>query len=159
MPTQGRAGRQHGFTLVELMVTITVMGVVLAIGVPSFRDFIASQRVKTVVSEFNSALFIARSEAIKRNAPVVITSAGSGWQGGWTIKAGAIDLVTQQTIPDLAVTLVATHDNSAVTTITFAGNGRLLPAPVEKLKFQASGTSSSKCLHVDQTGVPGAVAC
>lgn len=157
MPSHMR--RQHGFTLIELMVTVTLMAVMLAIGVPSFRDFVASQRVKTAVSEFNSALFLARSEAIKRNAQVVIAPAAAGWQAGWTVKVGSTDLAVQQALPDVAVTLSATHDNSAVSSVTFGGNGRLTPAPAEKLKFQVLGEGRSKCLLVDQTGVPGATGC
>lgn len=154
-----RTRRQHGFTLIELMVTVTLMAVMLAVGVPSFRDFIASQRVKSAVSEFNSALFLARSEAIKRNTQVAITPAAAGWQGGWTVKVGTTDLAVQQSFSGVGVTLLATHDNSAVPSVTFAGNGRMTPAPAEKLKFKASGESSSKCLQVDQTGVPSATAC
>ena len=73
--------RSRGFTLIELMVVISIMAVLLGIGVPSFKSFIAGQRVKTAAGDFSLALVFARSEAIKRNADVTVTAASSGATG------------------------------------------------------------------------------
>jgi prepilin-type N-terminal cleavage/methylation domain-containing protein len=85
LPESTRVG---GFTLIELMVTITIVGILLAIGVPSFRGFVAGQRVKTASYDISSVLTYARSEALKRNADVVITPNTGGWQNGWCVAAG-----------------------------------------------------------------------
>lgn len=59
--------RQRGFTMVELMVTITVLGVLMAIAAPSFVDFMRRNQVTSTTNEFLTTLRMARSTAITRN--------------------------------------------------------------------------------------------
>jgi prepilin-type N-terminal cleavage/methylation domain-containing protein len=63
-------GRHRGLTLVELMVVITVAGVLVLIAAPSFRDFIEMQRLRGVNAELLSDIQYTRSEATRRNEPV-----------------------------------------------------------------------------------------
>ena len=64
-----------GFTLVELMVTVTVASVLMAIAVPSFNDMMVSSRVSTQANEIVAAINFARSEAIKRNTSMALCRA------------------------------------------------------------------------------------
>lgn len=83
-----RPPSQRGFTLIELMVTVTVLGVLLSLGVPSFARLIASNRITTQTNEFIGGLNLARSEAVRRGLAVAIRSnAGSGvdFAAGWTV--------------------------------------------------------------------------
>ncbi|HEY6126248.1 MAG TPA: GspH/FimT family pseudopilin [Steroidobacteraceae bacterium] len=59
-----------GFTIVELMVTISLAAILLAVAIPSFRQMIASNRLTTQINDFVSAVNFARSEAITRNLNV-----------------------------------------------------------------------------------------
>ena len=59
-----------GFTLVELMVTISVLAVLMAVGIPSFQGVIASSRVTTATNDFMATLAQARSNAIRRGGRV-----------------------------------------------------------------------------------------
>lgn len=61
-------GRQRGFTLVELMVTLAVLVVLMAVAVPSFRSITLANRLTTNANELVGAIQTARMEAIKRNA-------------------------------------------------------------------------------------------
>lgn len=78
-----------GFTLVELMVTISIAGILLAIAAPSFNHFFDKYRVKRAADTFSSFLINAKSEAIKRNKSVstVITGSGGTWCAGMTENA------------------------------------------------------------------------
>ncbi len=60
--------RRQGLTLTELMVTLVVAAVLLAISVPSMRELIARKRVEGVANELASDLRYLRSEAIQRHA-------------------------------------------------------------------------------------------
>jgi len=80
-----------GFTLIELMITIVIAGILLAVGVPSFNAFAANNRLTTQVNSFVTAVNFTRSEAIKRSSSVTIcksntgTSCAGNWSDGWVV--------------------------------------------------------------------------
>lgn len=63
---------QRGFTLVELMVTVVVLGIFLSIAVPSFRSLLEAQRVKAMAYDMVADLSLARSEALKRGSDLTL---------------------------------------------------------------------------------------
>lgn len=76
----GGAGslRQGGFTLIELMVTIAVLAVVLAIAVPSFQGITNRNRLTAITNEVVAAVQLTRMEAIRRNERVVMCPTTNG---------------------------------------------------------------------------------
>ena len=84
--------KNSGFTLLELMVTMTLISLVMAIGIPSMRDFIKNDRLVTQINTMVGHLAYARSEAVTRHLPVIIcassnlTSCSSNnWAEGWIL--------------------------------------------------------------------------
>lgn len=103
---------QHGFTIIELVVTMIVVAILVSVAAPSFTNLIKNNRLTTQANDFLSSITFARSEAIKRGDNVVITSkSGTGdWSGGWTITVGATTLRDNQ----------ALKANSTLTSLNFS---------------------------------------
>jgi type IV fimbrial biogenesis protein FimT len=139
-----------GFTLPELMVVVALAAVMLGIGVPSFRDFVAGQRVKTAAGEYATTLVQARSEAIKRNTDVTVTpvsSGASGWQDGWVVAAGGVTLSTQAAYSGLTFA-------GPTSAITYKGTGRLSAAVAKMQITSTQDTTSIRCVAIDLSGMP-----
>lgn len=86
--TQFKINKQHGLSLIELIITLSLMVTILAAGVPSFTSFLDANRLSSVTNEFVAALNMARSEAIKRNSRIVlrkVSNDGQGYEQGWII--------------------------------------------------------------------------
>jgi type IV fimbrial biogenesis protein FimT len=82
----------RGFTLIELMVTLTVAAILFAVAAPSFTPFVQNNRSAALINELHASLSHARSEAIKRNSSVTICKSTNGtgcgghtdhWHHGW----------------------------------------------------------------------------
>ena len=98
-----RKQRQAGFTLIELMIVITIVGGLLVIALPSMTEMVTNQKVKGVANELYFDLSFARSEAIKRNTTVQVVRTGADWTGGWTVEiAGPVVLRTQPAVKGMS---------------------------------------------------------
>jgi type IV fimbrial biogenesis protein FimT len=89
-----------GFTLVELMVTVSIAGILMAMAIPSFNDTIQNHRLTTYANEFITAMNLARSEAIKRGQSVTVRVRDNNsakplgattvyWESGWDVFTDA----------------------------------------------------------------------
>ncbi|HZF32010.1 MAG TPA: GspH/FimT family pseudopilin [Gammaproteobacteria bacterium] len=87
----GRRRAQRGFTLLELVTTVTVAGVLLVVAVPSFFNTSRNSHAAADANELVSAFSIARSEAIRRGARIGVCSSSNGtacggtWADGWIV--------------------------------------------------------------------------
>ncbi|MFZ1180411.1 MAG: GspH/FimT family pseudopilin [Herbaspirillum sp.] len=78
--------RHTGFTLPELLIVFSIVAILLAAGVPSFRTYLHRQQVVTAANQFLFALNLARSEAIRRASRVDVTPRdGRHWENGWVV--------------------------------------------------------------------------
>lgn len=75
----------HGFTAIELMVTIAVLAILSAIAVPSLGPIIERWRVRNTAEDLQTSIYLARSEAIKRGGNVTIHAHEAGWSDGWKV--------------------------------------------------------------------------
>jgi len=83
----------RGFTLLELLGTISILVILLTLAVPSFMSTMQNNRLATLSNELISLLHLARSEAIKRGVPVSIcpttddtfSACGNDWSNGWIV--------------------------------------------------------------------------
>jgi type IV fimbrial biogenesis protein FimT len=61
---------QRGFNLIELMVTIAVLGILLMVGLPAFTDWMQNLKIRSAAESIQNGLQVARSTAIARNTQV-----------------------------------------------------------------------------------------
>lgn len=84
---------QQGLTMVEMMITLAIMAILLAVAIPSFQGLIASTRLTSLTNEFITALTQAKSDAVRRGTRVTICMSANGnqcnnagsWDQGWII--------------------------------------------------------------------------
>lgn len=165
--------RKHcaGFTIIELMLTIAVAAVILALGVPSFQSLMERNQLTTNINRFISSLALARSEAIKRNQRVVVCPSSNGtdcnnaggYDNGWIIfvDANANDtrevddeeLLWQSEEIPAGMTMRGT--NSYNTAIPYVASGRLASsAPINgSVRLcKDNHTNKAKMITIIQSG-------
>ncbi len=77
----GEIRAQRGFTLMELMVVLAVVGVIMGIAVPNFGLYIRNSRLTGAANDLLASVTMARSEAIKRQVPVAVCATDDPNQG------------------------------------------------------------------------------
>lgn len=81
----------RGFSLIELIIVLVIVGVVLALAAPAMRTFVQNQRISGQVNDLLTDLNLARSESIKRTVGVGICSSANcgapstNWESGWSV--------------------------------------------------------------------------
>jgi len=137
----------NGFTLVEMLTTMVVLAVVLAVVAPGLGSFISANRLGASQSELLSALALARSEATKRGKRVVVAAtspvSGAEFTGGWrvfvdedldgTLSAG--DTTVRDYPPVAGAVKIKTAGGE--TAVTFTPRGFL--SPLARMHFTVCG--------------------
>ena len=173
-----------GVTLVELLVTLSIMAILSAIAIPSFSNMVQDFAISGQVNSMNADVRYARSEAMKRGFNVVLcpstdplaaspTCGGTSWRTGWIIfvdsnsnaamDAGELLLRRQESLANKSSGITATQNTTTLSSISLTRDGRL-PATVATatvvVTFLSTGTGSnqqSKFLCVSTNGRPKAV--
>lgn len=80
-----RSDGQRGFTLIELMITLVVLAVMVAIATPSFREISLNNRSTSNINNLLADLSMARSEAVKLARTASVAALGGDWNEGWEV--------------------------------------------------------------------------
>jgi type IV fimbrial biogenesis protein FimT len=139
-----------GFTLLEALVVIAIIGILASAAMPSMGRMIKDQRVRNATQDFYASLAFARSESIKRGADVVINPAtAANWSNGWTVADnGGVTLKTQNQITGVAAT--------GPTSLTYRRDGRLSDTTAQTFVITSSTdtTITARCIRIDPSGRP-----
>ena len=133
-----------GFTLLELVIIIAILGITMAFAVPGLRTVISNHRISSDASDFTAALQLAKAEAVARLNPVIICKknanstdcvASGDWSQGWIVFSddngnGAVDAVSGETV-------LLVHE-ALDARITFIGTGGV----TDSITYRPSGTTS-----------------
>jgi type IV fimbrial biogenesis protein FimT len=144
---------QQGFTLVEIMVTIAIIGMVSMIAIPAFSNSMLSGKLASIANSFASSAQLARSEAIKRNGTVSLcassngSSCSGGWTDGWIVLAGSSVISAQPALPS------GFQMTGNATDIQFKSTGLVDTCTSLTLK-KTSDNSQQRVLTISTTGRP-----
>lgn len=153
--------RHRGFTLVELLVTLTVLVILLSLAVPSFSETLRQWRRDSATKALTAHLQLARAEAIKTSRKVELCPSSNGtscadsndWKNGWLVFVDlngndALDdgelIAVRGASPGIA-SMTATND---VKKLVFLSNG-LLGAGTTVITVKAAGSSTTKVNEID----------
>lgn len=140
----------RGFTLIELMTVVALLGIVAAMAAPGFRSLIGTINAKATAFDLINDLSYARSEAIKQNAAVTISPIGGNWSSGWQVVATGVTIRQRDALgPSIRVTGDAAP-------VTFRPNGRLATDTATGNQLWSVDSSVSgvtaRCVVVTLTG-------
>lgn len=150
----------QGFTLVELMVTIAVLGVIAAIAIPSFGEMIDSSRRATIAGELATDFSLARTEAARRAKRVTVCVSSDGatcvsssneWASGWIVFSDVVadGVLTTSDGDELLKRRDALAGGLSFVSSGFSSGGRI--------QFRPSGAvDSGGALVLCKPGKPGA---
>jgi len=83
-----KTANQTGYTLVELLITVGVAAIMLAVATPSLKEIYVNNTSLSYGNDLRVALYRAQNEAVRRNRKVTVQAKNSSnqfWQGGWDI--------------------------------------------------------------------------
>ena len=140
---------QRGFTLIEAMVVISIMAILAGTSVSSFVWLNQSTQIRGATFDLIADLDFARSEAVKRNANVIVAPRNGDWVNGWTISFGANVLRARDAVG------AAVGFASAPATLTFDGGGRASLVTVGNFQIcpPSGGSNTGRTIRLDPSGL------
>lgn len=150
--------RERGFTLIEMMVVVIIIGILGVMGFPAMTRMLSSQAVRSTTYDLFADLVYARSEAITRGTTVTLQSpGGTDWKQGWNITeaAGGTTLRSQGLI-DRKILM------TGPAAITFDRTGRAQNAAALQFDIRPDTSNESaavqsqqrRCVKLDPSGRP-----
>lgn len=152
-----------GFTLVELMVVVALLAILLALAGPSWTQLRTSTAIRSMVNDYTSSLYLARSEAVQFNTPVTVCPSDNGQnctdtelENGWIVHLGLpadVNPVIRQDV--LPRGFLRSQFSTPGRTITFLPNGQPLGLPLFTVRICPTTPdfdAISRNVVINQTG-------
>ena len=153
--------RQRGMTMVEILISLTVLGILLMIAVPNFSAWLQNQQLRGASEAMLNGMQIARAEAIRRTVLVqLVVGPGTGWSVSEAASGAVIQAKTHEEGATNAVVAVTPGGSTTVTFTPLGGVGANTDgtAAITQLDFtnptggDCQPTGAMRCLRVVVTG-------
>ncbi|MCU0755725.1 MAG: GspH/FimT family pseudopilin [Xanthomonadales bacterium] len=148
-----RRTSQRGFTVIELMITVALAAVLLAVALPNFSDALVRSRVAGAADELQSALSLARAEALKLKLPVTLCAratgttcnTGTSWNAGFLLfqdpNGNGLPDEGELILRDRPFDLPNVGVTSTTPSVSFTGNGRVAGGATRTFEVAGAGCS------------------
>jgi type IV fimbrial biogenesis protein FimT len=165
--------RHLGYTLFELLATISVMGILATVAIPGLQDIVLDNRRASLANQLSHSIQVARSEAVTRNQRITVCASVNGtacatkdyWSSGWIIfndldgdllPGGDDESILKYTKGNDKVTIAP---NSFINSFTYRPNGRVVgdAAAVNTGEFvfcDSRGAEKARVLIIGTNGRP-----
>ncbi len=117
--------RQAGFTLVELLIGIAVLGILISIAMPNFRSWTLNSQIRNAAESFQNGLQRARGEAVSRNTNVELAILGGDTSTAWEVRLPGSAVIDSRGSSEGSRSVKRTVTPAGATTVTFSNLGRL----------------------------------
>ncbi|MES9964703.1 MAG: GspH/FimT family pseudopilin [Candidatus Sedimenticola sp. 20ELBAFRAG] len=160
----------RGFTLVELLVTLTIGIILITIGVPGFISFSAENRLNSEVNGLLTQIRFARSEAVHRGTQVALCPSTDGnscryantkdnenrhWQDGYIVFVDEEDGALLRYIEDLNSKTLLIWTTKGTKKITYQASGRATGGSNGTFRFcDRQENADAKAIIISPTGKP-----
>jgi type IV fimbrial biogenesis protein FimT len=150
MTALSRRKTVRGFTLTELLVTVSVIAVLANFAAPSYSSLILDQSVRTAASDLQTSLFFARGEAIKRAASVDVIPTSNDWTQGWSVRLHD----APQTVLRNEAAVNSQLSTMSGSTVTYESDGRVVAPAPSPIIARVSGNThvTARCVVLDLSG-------
>ena len=148
-----QSGQQSGFTLIELMIVLIIVGLVLGAGIPALQTRVANSQADRVADELKLDIAFARTQARVNATETGIYPHTNGWTTGWQVKQGTSVIRERGTTASPMIDSgTLTGDFDTATPISFDRKGRAINTG--KLTIKVSGCSGkrNRTLEINQIG-------
>jgi type IV fimbrial biogenesis protein FimT len=134
----------EGFSLIELMVVLSIAALLLTVAVPSMASFFTENRLTSSAGALVTATNVARSEAVKRGPGKRVTlkpNNGSDWATGWTVFVDTSSDPSTVTVPSMNSTDTLAYFAPVPSAMTVTDTAT---TPLTYISFVASGEAQTK---------------
>lgn len=159
-----RAHARHGFTLIELAITLAVVALVVALGAPSFAAWIQNTQIRNAGETMLAGIKLARAEALKRNSPVLfqlttttdsscgLNVAGPSWVVSVSSAVGLCDVTDPTADPPQMIRKKPSSEGTAnvvyaatQSSIGFNALGQVTPVPAGDVVIFVTNPTGGDC--------------
>ena len=154
----------RGTTLVELLIGMVILGILIALGLPSFSSWLQSGQIRTLAEAIQNGITLARAEAVNRNTTVrfqltdsmtsscLMSTSGTNWIISLDDPEGLCQTAPSDTVTPRIIQLRSSNEgtvNAVVaasqSAIVFSGLGRVTPVPAGNITIDVSNPQGGTC--------------
>jgi type IV fimbrial biogenesis protein FimT len=148
-----QALRRRGFSLIELMIAISIFALLIMLAGPMYADFMGNSQIRNASESLLSGIRLAQAEAIRRNTQVAfVLDTSTGWQVSGPDLDGNAETIQTYSFKEGATRTKVTATGGS--TLTYDGLGRILnpnpdaSQPIDHIDVTGNGMTSPRNLRI-----------